>query len=78
MTLTELLAVAAEMQGSDLHLTAGQPPLVRVFGDLQRLDAYSVLCSADIEQMVRRHLTDRQQQQFESTSELDFSSDIKR
>ena len=76
MTLPELLAVAAEMQASDVHLTAGQPPLVRVFGDLQRLEAYPVLCSADIEQMVRRHLTDSQQEQFEKTSELDFSSDI--
>ena len=76
MTLSELLAVAVDMCGSDVHLTAGQPPLVRVHGDLRRLEEHPVLTGADIEQMVRRHLTDGQQAQFEQTSELDFSTDI--
>ena len=76
MTLSELLAVAVEMCGSDVHLTAGQPPLVRVHGDLLRLDDHPALSGADIEQVVGRHLTDRQQEQFERTSELDFSTDI--
>ena len=76
MTLSELLAVAVEMHGSDVHLTAGQPPLVRVHGDLLRLENHPVLSSADIEQVVGRHLTDRQQEQFEQTSELDFSTNI--
>ena len=60
MTLSELFTVAVEMQGSDVHLTADQPTLVRVCGDLLRLEDHPVLTSADIEQMVRRHLTDRQ------------------
>ena len=76
MTLSELLAVAVEAHGSDVHLTAGQPPLVRVHGDLLRVEDQPVLTSADIEQMVRHHLSDRQQAQFEQTCELDFSTNI--
>lgn len=76
MTLSELLEVTVERRGSDVHLTAGQPPLVRVDGDLVRLDDHPVLTGPDIERMVGRHLTDRQQEQFEETSELDFSANI--
>ena len=35
MTLAELLKLTGSRNGSDLHLTAGAPPLVRVQGDLQ-------------------------------------------
>lgn len=76
MTLSELIAVAVHMHGSDVYLTAGQPPLVRVQGALLRLEGHPALTSADIEQMAGRHLTGRQQEQFEQTSEFDFSTNI--
>ena len=76
MTMSELLTVAVDMHGSDVHLTADQPPLVRVHGELLRLEDHPVLTSSDIEQMLRHHLTDRQREHFEQTSELDFSTNV--
>ena len=76
MTLTDVLAVAIEMQASDVHLTPGLPPVVRVHGELTRLESLPALTGADIEQLVGRYLNDRQRRRFEETSELDFSVSI--
>ncbi len=73
MTLEDVLALAVEMKASDVHLTADIPPLVRVDGELVRLEGHAALTSAEIEGLVDRYLKDHQRRLFEETSELDFS-----
>jgi twitching motility protein PilT len=72
MTLPELLKTAVEMGGSDLHVTAGTPPQVRVDGRLQRLPLED-LTPADTKRLAYSALTDMQKKRFEETLELDLS-----
>ena len=46
-TLSALLRTAVDMRGSDLHLTTGAPPVVRVDGDLHRVDGHDALTDLD-------------------------------
>ena len=60
-----------EIDASDLHLAAGQPPLVRILGDLHRLTDFDVLSASRIRELVYSIISKRQQEQFEETHELD-------
>jgi twitching motility protein PilT len=71
-TLPDLLRKAIEMGASDLHVTAGTPPQVRVSGSLTRLE-YPDLTPAETKQIAYSVLTDAQKKRFEETLELDFS-----
>jgi twitching motility protein PilT len=75
-TLPELLKQTVELQGSDLHLSIGSPPQVRVHGDLQRL-MLPELTPAETKQLAYSVLTDAQKKRFEETLELDFSFGIR-
>ena len=75
-TLPELLRTTVEMQGSDLHLTAGAPPVVRVHGELHRLEKFRALAAPETKELVYSLLTDTQRRRFEETCELDFSFGI--
>ncbi len=74
-TLKKILYQAVEMKASDIHLTAGLPPIVRVYGELVRLD-YKELTSADIEAMVFPLLDKYQKDLFRREWELDFSCSV--
>ena len=76
MTLTELLRITVDMDGSDLHLATDTPPQVRVHGALQRL-AGAPLTPADTQALAYSVLTDAQKKRFEDTQELDFSFGIR-
>jgi twitching motility protein PilT len=60
-----------EINASDLHLAAGQPPLVRLLGDLHRLTDFEVLSASRIRELVYSIISKRQQHTFEETHELD-------
>lgn len=75
-TLPELLKTTVELEGSDLHLSIGTPPQVRVHGELRRLD-YPDLTPADTKALAYSVLTDAQKKRFEETLELDFSFGIR-
>jgi twitching motility protein PilT len=60
-----------ELDASDLHLAAGQPPLVRILGDLHRLTDFGELSGSRIRELAYSILTRRQQEVFEETHELD-------
>src|SRR6185503_8576095 len=77
ISLSELLRKLSELGGSDLHITTGSPPQVRVDGHLRPLDAYRVLTSADTKQLAYSVLTDAQKHRFEENLELDFSFGVK-
>jgi twitching motility protein PilT len=75
-TLPELLKTTVEIEGSDLHLTIGTPPQVRVHGHLKRLE-YPDLTPSDTKALAYSVLTDAQKKRFEETMELDFSFGIR-
>jgi twitching motility protein PilT len=75
-TLLELLKTTVELNGSDLHITTGTPPQVRVHGKLQRLPQPE-LAPSETKQLAYSVLTDAQKKRFEETMELDFSFGIK-
>jgi twitching motility protein PilT len=75
-TLPELLKLTVELQGSDLHLSIGSPPQVRVHGDLRRVELPD-LNPADTKTLAYSVLTDAQKKRFEETMELDFSFGIR-
>ncbi len=74
--LDDLLRDACERGSSDLHLTVGLPPVVRVDGSLQHLN-YVPLGPTDTQRLVYDILTTDQVQWFEKTRELDFSYGVK-
>ena len=77
ISLSELLRSLSELQGSDLHITTGSPPQVRVHGHLRPLDGYRNLTAADTKQLAYSVLTDAQKHRFEENLELDFSFGVK-
>ncbi|MDH5372734.1 MAG: type IV pilus twitching motility protein PilT [Acidimicrobiia bacterium] len=68
-----LLSYLLEVGGSDLHLTAGSPPQVRVHGQLRRLDEYEKMMPAELRRMVYGILTVKQREKLEENLELDAS-----
>ncbi len=76
MNIVELMTLAAEKNASDLHITPNEPPILRLDGDLQRLDE-KVLSREDVANIANELMSEKQRNQFEKTMELDFSSEIK-
>jgi twitching motility protein PilT len=75
-TLPELLRITVEMGASDLHVTSGSPPQVRVHGRLQRL-ALPDLMPSDTKRLAYSVLSDVQKKRFEESFELDFSFGVR-
>lgn len=72
MDITQLLAFVMQNDASDLHLSGGSPPIVRVYGALKRLKA-DVLTNESIRGMLYSIMTDEQRSEFEKDLELDFA-----
>jgi twitching motility protein PilT len=70
--LADLLSHMLEIKASDLHISAGNPPLYRLHGDLIRTE-HGKLMPNDIQQMVYAILTQKQRERFEEDWELDLS-----
>jgi twitching motility protein PilT len=75
MELTELLTVAANRHASDLHLSTGLPPMLRVHGDIQTLDL-PALEAEQLRQMLAQAMTPDQQTAFVLSLELDFALEV--
>src|ERR687898_391099 len=76
-SLPDLLKQAVEMQGSDLHLSIGSPPQVRVHGELEKMTPHAELTPTETKSLTYAVLTDAQKKRFEETKELDFSFGIR-
>lgn len=77
LSLQDLLKTMIDLNGSDLHLTTGSPPRVRVHGALHPLKGYAVLTGVDTKQLCYSVLADTQKHKFEEENELDFSFGLK-
>ena len=69
----ELLGALLEKGGSDLHLTAGSPPMVRVHGELEPAGEYPILTPRALQGMVYAILPQKLRERFEQELELDMS-----
>ena len=75
MDISELLAFAVKNKASDLHLSSGVPPMIRVHGDIRRINL-PVLEHKDVHAMVYDIMNDGQRKFYEENLECDFSFSI--
>jgi twitching motility protein PilT len=73
--ITQLLAFSVKNKASDLHLSAGLPPMIRVHGDVRRINV-EPLDHKQVQAMVYDIMSDTQRKWFEEFLEVDFSFEI--
>ena len=74
--LNDLLLRVLDLGGSDLHLSVGVHPAVRVSGDIKQLTEFPVMNPSEIRRMMYDVLTQKQREKFEEELELDTSHSI--
>ena len=74
--VNDLLQRVVDLGGSDLHMTTGIHPSVRVHGDIKALTEFPVLNGSEIRRMLYAILTQKQREKFETDLELDTSHSI--
>ncbi|WP_374723849.1 type IV pilus twitching motility protein PilT [Calidifontibacillus erzurumensis] len=74
--IEELMRAAYELKASDLHLTVGVPPMLRIHGELKRYGT-DPLKPLDIEQMAQAIVSPKMWERFKEIGEIDFSYGIK-
>ena len=75
MDITELLAFGVKNKASDLHLSSGLPPMIRVHGDVRRINL-PPMEHKDVHAMVYDIMNDGQRKMYEETLECDFSFEV--
>ena len=75
MEISDLLAFSVKNKASDLHLSAGLPPMIRVHGDVRRINV-PVMEHKDVHGMVYDIMNDGQRKFYEENLEVDFSFEI--
>lgn len=73
MKIDEYLKMLVEKGGSDLHMKAGRPPLMRIKGDLIPIEGMPEISKEDMKDILYEMLTDFQKEKLEKELELDFS-----
>ena len=75
-SIDDLLEQLVAHGGSDLHVSVGSPPVVRVRGHIHRLEGYEPLTADDTRMLLYRILSSEQQKHFEIKRQLDFAYSI--
>ena len=75
MDITELLAFSAKQQASDLHISAGLPPMIRIDGDIRRINLPS-MDHQQVHGLIYDIMNDQQRKDYERDLETDFSFEI--
>ncbi len=75
MDISELLAFSVKNKASDLHLSSGLPPMIRVHGDVRRINL-PPLEHKDVHAMIYDIMNDHQRKHFDETFDVDFSFDL--
>src|SRR5215467_6248119 len=75
MDITQLLAFCVEQSASDCHLSSGEPPMIRIDGELKKLDNPS-LAREEVHKLIYDIMSDSQRKIFEETHECDFSFEL--
>lgn len=75
MDISQLLAFGVKQGASDLHLSAGLPPMIRVDGDIRRINVPE-MDHKEVHDMIYDIMSDKQRKDFEEFLETDFSFEI--
>lgn len=75
MDITELLAFSSKQGASDLHLSAGLPPMVRIDGDIRRINLPSME-HKQVHKLIYDIMSDKQRKDYEEFKETDFSFEV--
>jgi len=75
MDITELLAFSAKQNASDLHLSAGLPPMIRVDGDVRRINL-PPMSHKEVHALIYDIMNDKQRKDYEEFWETDFSFEV--
>ena len=75
MDITELLAFSARQNASDLHLSAGLPPMIRVDGEIRRVNV-PPMDHGEVQSLIYDIMNDQQRRDFEDQLETDFSFEV--
>src|SRR6266705_1704512 len=75
-SIDELLEQMVARDASDLHVTVGTPPVIRVRGEIARVDEYAPLTQEETQDLLYRILSSEQQKNLEIKRQLDFSHSI--
>src|SRR5215472_14736573 len=75
MDIAQLLAFAVKNKASDLHLSSDMPPMVRIHGDMRRINV-AAMGHKDVHAMVYDIMSDAQRKTYEERLEVDFSFGI--
>src|SRR5215471_10915836 len=75
MDITELLSFAHRSGASDVHLTSGEPPRVRINGDMKRLE-HAALSAEEVHTLVFDIMSDSLRRHFQETNDVDFSFEL--
>src|SRR5680860_1458636 len=75
MDIAQLLAFSVKNGASDLHLSAGLPPMIRVDGDVRRINV-PAMQHKDVHDMIYDIMNDKQRKAYDEFMETDFSFEI--
>ena len=75
MQITDLLAFGVKNKASDLHLSAGLPPMIRVHGDIRRINLPE-MSSEEVGQMITSVMNDQQRKLYQQNMETDFAFEL--
>jgi twitching motility protein PilT len=73
--ISDLLAFSVKNKASDLHLSAGLPPMIRVHGDIRKINV-PAMENTEVHDMVYDIMNDGQRKRYEEMLECDFSFEI--
>ncbi|MCX7738813.1 MAG: type IV pilus twitching motility protein PilT [Hydrogenothermaceae bacterium] len=77
LAIDEIAKEAVEKRSSDIHITVGVPPTIRVDGKIVLLEGYPSLSPKDTQQLIYSFMNEKQKKNFEEKKELDFSFGIR-
>ncbi|MDC0535085.1 type IV pilus twitching motility protein PilT [Francisellaceae bacterium] len=75
MDITEILSFSVSNNASDLHLSAGMPPLLRIDGEVKKIDV-PALEHKEVHALIYDIMNDRQQKEYEDKFDVDFSFEL--
>ncbi len=75
MDITELLSFSVQQKASDLHITAGMPPMIRVDGEIRRIKM-NALEDKEVQTLIYDIMSDRVRKDYEDNWEADFSFEV--
>ncbi|MDM7853415.1 type IV pilus twitching motility protein PilT [Cellulomonas alba] len=77
LPIDEVLTEMVRLNASDVHLTTGSAPMVRISGSLQAIEGFGVMTPDNLRRTIYAILTQKQRETFETNLELDFSYSVR-